>query len=150
MKHHCVYQPYSVASLLRFALLLCIMRLNSVYQGLFTSRQVNSHINQLLLCKPCTPQLSLIKDAYRLGWIEDRGQREDSWAWGLRQGPWWGEKGGERKKAPWGGWIVSIWLVCWGRSCLGGTWHVISQGYWQESRQNSIEGWYLPSPALML
>lgn len=39
----------------------------------------------------------------------------------------------------------------WSRSCPGRTWQVISQGYWQGSRQNSIEGWHLPrSNALRL
>lgn len=33
----------------------------------------------------------------------------------------------------------------WSRSGLGGTWQVISQGYWQESKQNRIEDCYLPS-----
>ena len=49
-----------------------IRMLNSVSQDLVAPRRVNSHIHQLLLCKPCPlPKLSLIGE-----------QSIGSWAWG--------------------------------------------------------------------
>lgn len=35
--------------------LLCIQMLNSISQDSVAPRQVNSHLSQLLLCKPCSP-----------------------------------------------------------------------------------------------
>lgn len=80
-------------------------------------------------------------------WQPTAGHKRGRWgfscqAWGLKQRPW------VEEKTPWG--RRSVKTCPWGvvsrsRSGLGRTWQVISQDYWQRSRQESIEDWHLHS-----
>jgi hypothetical protein len=129
----------------------CIQMLNSVSRGLIAPRWAYPHVYQPLLYR--TVPLSYLwlvnKDTYilKLSGIDVCGTSIP------RFGVWDGdhkeeEREGRRKKLPWGRWIMSAfpWEPArWSRNSPGGTQQVIFGGYWPGSRQNSIEGWYLPN-----